>query len=371
MEALAVADRVLPAVFFTDQRYARMSAEAKFVLLLLTSLSDKDGIAPCPHKWLAEHSDKEPNKLLDELRSWGHVTTYTCGREMLWAWLPWVSEHQPCRGNMRLARDPSRPPPPERNVRITLKNRWRRVPTSKELRSASPRTFGLKRSSIVADESIVAADGSPQALKEVWNKWRSYQRNPTACHLGPATKSMIERALKECGRQQLVDLLAYAYEADEAGPRYWRGENQQRRTYLGLDNLLRVNKLGGRVEMMQGWLERKKATTTTTACQGTHDGTDMGPLAAYRRSGPSGTISTPTNRPTRLSDQCERILNLLQDRGTNGVRTAELAAIALKYTGRISEIRGAGHDIYIGERCPDGNNLYILREREGGNGLDR
>jgi len=100
------------------------------------------------------------------------------------------------------------------------------------------------------------------------------------------------------------------------------------------------------------------------------DGTDLGPLAAYRRKGPRGTASSPDPRPQRLSDQCRKILALLVERGDRGVRTSELAAIALKYTGRLSEIRGAGHDVVLTERSNDGNNLYIL-SGGGDCGVDR
>ena len=367
MEALAVADRVLPALFFTDTGYVRMSAEAKVALLLLTSLADKDGIAPCPEAILAPHTKFVPsNKVLAELEVEGHLTPYNGPRGNRWAWLPWVAEHQPCRGNMRLARDPSRPPPPVDHVATTLQRRWQREPTKKELRAASPRTFGLKRSSVVADVHVVAdngqdvADDAPHVrVRAVFNAWRAYQKRPESCHCGPATKRMIESALKEAGAQDLCDLIEYAYTADEPGPRFWRGENQNKRTYLGLDNLMRTNKIASRVQMLQDWRDTRAVAGDTDG-----DGTDMGPLAAYRRSGPSGTISTPTPRPQRLSEQCERILALFRQRGGHGVRTAELAAIALKYTGRISEIRGAGHDIVVAERCNDGNNLYVLHQAQ-------
>jgi hypothetical protein len=45
-----------------------------------------------------------------------------------------------------------------------------------------------------------------------------------------------------------------------------------------------------------------------------------------------------------------------------------LAGIALKYTGRLSEIRGAGHDVVLTERSSNGNNLYVLVG--GSDGMD-
>lgn len=55
----------------------------------------------------------------------------------------------------------------------------------------------------------------------------------------------------------------------------------------------------------------------------------------------------------RLENQCRKILQLLKDRGNQGVTNAELSRIALKYTSRISDLRDSGHDI----RCQaEGNN---------------
>ena len=166
---------------------------------------------------------------------------------------------------------------------------------------------------------------------------------------------MIRAALQESSVEQLIDLIVYAYEADEPGPRFWRGENSHNRTYLGLDNLMVASKLQGRLQLVAVWKDKNGHT---------EDGTNLGPLAAYRR-GPRGTKSTPDPRPKRLSDQCVKILALFRERGPEGVRTSELAAIALKYTGRLSEIRGAGHDIVLVEREKSGNNLYVLNEESG------
>lgn len=52
----------------------------------------------------------------------------------------------------------------------------------------------------------------------------------------------------------------------------------------------------------------------------------------------------------RLSEQCRQILAFLRQRGAAGCWNDELARIALKYTGRISEIRGAGFEVEIHER---------------------
>ena len=58
-----------------------------------------------------------------------------------------------------------------------------------------------------------------------------------------------------------------------------------------------------------------------------------------------GTKSTPRSRPARLSKQCQAIVDLLIVRGGVGVSNAVLSGIALKYTSRISELRGWGWNI--------------------------
>jgi len=53
--------------------------------------------------------------------------------------------------------------------------------------------------------------------------------------------------------EDLVVVIKYAFESTEAGPRFWRGENDQRRKYLDLTNLFRIGKLASRVEAAQNW----------------------------------------------------------------------------------------------------------------------
>ena len=75
---------------------------------------------------------------------------------------------------------------------------------------------------------------------------------------------------------------------------------------------------------------------------------------------------TPTPPPTdpnviesdehRLTGQNARILEMLQE---GAVTAAELSAIALKYTSRISDLRKAGYRITC-HRIDGGNNVYRL-----------
>jgi hypothetical protein len=193
----------------------------------------------------------------------------------------------------------------------------------------------------------------------VWEEWRKRQKRPNACQLGEATARLIRRALKEASSDDVRLLIRYAYEADEAGPRFWRGANDHKRTYLGLDNLLVQKKLQRRIQLALDWEETQISQNTSV------DGTSFGPMAPYRSSTPRGTQSSPDPRPKRLSVQCRKMLELFLERGDSGVCTRELAAIGLKYTCRISELRGAGAEISLQERCSDGNNLYVMLNHEG------
>lgn len=71
------------------------------------------------------------------------------------------------------------------------------------------------------------------------------------------------------------------------------------------------------------------------------------------------TIGTPAAERKRLSRQCEAILERLQ-RGT--ASNSELAAMALNYRARVSDLRAAGYTIEVVERNHDtGLNFYELR----------
>ena len=68
----------------------------------------------------------------------------------------------------------------------------------------------------------------------------------------------------------------------------------------------------------------------------------------------------PVEAP-RLSRQCRLILERLRANGTATNR--ELSEIALKYTGRLSELRQAGYDVRVVQRDHEsGLNTYRLVE---------
>lgn len=75
----------------------------------------------------------------------------------------------------------------------------------------------------------------------------------------------------------------------------------------------------------------------------------------------AGDRHATSTEKRRLSDQCARILyRLRQGRATN----VELAAISLKYTSRISDLRKAGYDVQCVEK--DTRTGVCLYELQGG-----
>lgn len=79
---------------------------------------------------------------------------------------------------------------------------------------------------------------------------------------------------------ELTTLIRYAYEADASECRYWRGENDDSREYLGLDNLLRVGKLAERIGRAMAWAHNPLATAATRDRAG--DDVQVSPLARLR-----------------------------------------------------------------------------------------
>ena len=342
-------DRLLRATFWLDRKVKLLTPQSKLALIWLISLADRDGICAIEDNQLGQQNELN-EKILSELQDIGHICLYDAD-DAKWCWIPRVASEQPRSGANKVERCFDRVPPSKPLVFKTLEKLRGKTPTTSECKAASPRSYGIKREAQASnDENILL----------VWNAWKNRQRRPASCHLGAGSKKIIVGALKEAEAKDMVSLIAYAYEADEAGPRYWRGENQQGRTYLGLDNLLRVTKLASRLQMVVAWVESNESRGTTT---GRGIQTDLGPMAKYRK-GPRGTTTSPSPRPKRLSKQCRTMLQLFQTRGQTGVRTKELANIALKYSARVSELRGAGHDIYVAIRNDNGDNTYVLRKEQ-------
>jgi hypothetical protein len=346
-------DVVLRATWWDDARVQLLDAQHRMVLLYLTAQADRDGIVQVDSAQLvpllplgAERLDAVAVvRRLEQaqlLALWSHNDIIRGSQT--WAWLVRQHEDQPTTGALALPRCSDRPAPPRDVVLALLERQLGRPATAAEGKRASPRSWGLVRQ---------AAPSAAQEVERVWAAWRDRQARPGACVLAEAVQRQVRAALQQATADQLVQLVAFAYEADEPAARFWRGQNDQRRTYLGLDNLLRLGKLADRLQLVEQWVARQQPSSGG-------DGTDLGPLAAYRRRGPAGTTSSPDPRPHRLAAQCAAMLQLFVRRGPEGVRTHELAELALKYSSRISELRGYGADIVMVERNEDGDNVYQL-----------
>ena len=347
-------DLVVRAAFWHDATLLRVSVSARLELLRLYAHTDRDGIV------VVRVSQASRVHLLAELEAAGHVATYEAN-EQRFAWVARSGE-QPSRGKFACA-SYDLPAPPREAVVECLRRLHGSTPTKEQARRACPRAFG--RASRAAT-GIVSND-----VERVFAAWQQQQREPSRCRLGAGARSVIESALRECDADSLVAFIGYAYTSDDAGPRYWRGENANKRTYLGLDNLFRTTRLAGRIEAMRAW-------SATQGRQLNDSGTTLGPLAAYRRRGtaetsadstqtrrgPKGTTTTSPDGAKRLSKQCREILSLFRERGELGVRTSELAQIGRRYGARLSELRGVGFDVYVAERDPNGDNLYRMNENE-------
>jgi len=97
-------------------------------------------------------------------------------------------------------------------------------------------------------------ENTQNQIQAVFNAWKERQKRPSICRLTKERKRLIKKALEDgYTEKDLVALIKYAYESNDAGPRFWRGQNQQKRIYLDLVNLLRINKIAGRVEDALNW----------------------------------------------------------------------------------------------------------------------
>jgi len=96
---------------------------------------------------------------------------------------------------------------------------------------------------------------SADDIRLVFDAWASGQKRPNLCRFNADRKEMIRKRMSRgYSAADLIALMRYAYESDSQECRFWRGEDGGR-SYIGLDNLLRVTKLADRIERALGWLE--------------------------------------------------------------------------------------------------------------------
>jgi len=101
-------------------------------------------------------------------------------------------------------------------------------------------------------QRVAAAD-----IERVFDAWRVTRPRPALCRLTEDRRATI-RARIRLGytADDLIAVIEYLLQADEPDPRWMRGHNPGRRAYLDLENMLRRQRLGERVESAALWRER-------------------------------------------------------------------------------------------------------------------
>lgn len=90
-------------------------------------------------------------------------------------------------------------------------------------------------------------------VSAVFEAWRARQAAPERVRLTPDRVILIRSRLRSHSVEDLLDLIAYAHDAETPEARFWRGENDRSQTYLGLDNLLVASKLSDRIDRARTW----------------------------------------------------------------------------------------------------------------------
>lgn len=264
---LPASDRVLPATLWTLMKERELGPLQRQALLVLWCCADRDGISPLSEAMLAESVGNEPVKnpnsameiawlRLQDLEKAGVALGYknlehtptNPSSYPFHAWIPDFVGSQPSTGKLKPEAMPY-PGPPEEQLRKFVAKRSKKNPedlSQQDLREACPRSFGLKRS---------AAGIPAEDIRRVFEAWRGRQADPGSCVLSGPVQTLIKGALQNAGggseaADRLCALFQFAYEADHAAARFWRGENGQERSYLGLDNLLVGSKLPGRLQLV-------------------------------------------------------------------------------------------------------------------------
>lgn len=92
-------------------------------------------------------------------------------------------------------------------------------------------------------------------VERVFEAWRKRRPRPDACVLSTSRRRAIAARLRDYTVEQIILVVDYLYEADTPDARWMRGSNPRHREYLDLENILRVERLAGRVEAATIWRE--------------------------------------------------------------------------------------------------------------------
>lgn len=259
-------DRRLPAEWWDACERTRLGASRRLVLLYLYATCDREGRAVVDLGMLARAAvlpvpgpagiDGDLWFVLDELAVAGLVAWRRDGPSVV-AWLPdapaWHGRGPLCPPARKAA-----PSLDAARVRACLAVRTGRLPAD------VPET---DIAAVVQARRAKRRAAPDDDVGRVWEAWRRRQHAPDRCTLSDPVRALISGALASTSAADLVLLIQYAYEADEPGPRYWRGENERGATYLGLDNLLRAGKLPGRLQLALAWRARGYHTEAEAALE--------------------------------------------------------------------------------------------------------
>ena len=255
-------DRVLFGTFWSDERLAGLPPAGRLAYLFVCANVDRDGFGIVDVDFLASGIGLKAPATGDSaiflLSAFNAVLPY--GDNKIW-----VPEfQQPKRGMFKVDANFEIEPPDKALLKDFLSNRLGRIATEKECKELCPRAYGLKREARCFEFDT--------RVKQVWDAWRQRQRRPEACKFSPSVQRVIRSAMKEAEYTDLIALIEYAYEANEGPAKFWRGENRDKRTYLGLDNLLRAQKLQGRLQLVLAWKHKSNSKSKM-------DEVDLGPFA--------------------------------------------------------------------------------------------
>lgn len=259
-------DRRLPADWWDTCERTGLGATHRLALLYLYACCDRDGRAVVDTAALAKATtvavpghagaDGDLWLALDQLACTGVLAWRRDGLSVV-AWLPdapgWHGRGTLCPPARRAA-----PSLDAERVRACLAVRRGCLPADVPESDVTAITRARRTRARAAPDDDVG---------RVWEAWRRRQHAPDRCILSDPVRGLIAGALASTSAADLVLLVQYAYEADEPGPRYWRGENERGATYLGLDNLLRAGKLPGRLQLALAWRARGYHTEAEAALE--------------------------------------------------------------------------------------------------------
>ena len=115
-------------------------------------------------------------------------------------------------------------------------------------------------------------------VERVFAEWSKHRPNPGYCRLTPARRKLLNARLKVYTAGELCVLMQYAATADVSEARFWRGKNDRKQEYMDLTNLLRINKVDGRIERALLWRDQGQAVALDEKA-----GVDLGPMGLWQQ----------------------------------------------------------------------------------------